>query len=504
MKKIVLLLPILLVACEQNLVPSYSTSFSSSEDLLVYSSSAHSVNSVAVDSFTSDTVEIDFYNLNDFHGAVEHSAENKELGINRLGSFFKTRIAANPHTVITSSGDMWQGSADSNITRGRLVVDAMNMIGFEAMAIGNHEFDWTDTVIHTNRARSNFPLLGINIFDKRTAQRASFADPYTMIQRGGVRIGIIGTIGASLESSILQSAVANYSFVPYTSLVISAAEYLRAQGAKMVILLNHDGQVEQGVLPYVDGVFNGHTHMIRTDHLNYVEGNVTKQRPVYQASANGKAIAHLKFRYDVNLDKVEFIREQSGVITYDNLVNLGAFPSEDPDIKAMYNQYLIDEINAIKNEVVGVANGTFTRAKLGLLAVDEMLEFGRSMSSQVVASFHNSGGIRDTISSGEVTYGGLYKALPFDNELIIVRVTGTQLSWWLSQNLVMKTIANLGTIQANQTYAIISINYLIEKNYEDSFMYPHDLTTTNNTFQYVRERLRLRWLEKGTINASDY
>jgi 2',3'-cyclic-nucleotide 2'-phosphodiesterase (5'-nucleotidase family) len=494
----------LLVACEQNLVPSYSTSFSSSEDLLVYSSSAHSVNSVSVDSILGDTVDIDFYNLNDFHGAVEHNVDNKELGINRLASFFKSRILANPNTVLTSSGDMWQGSADSNITRGRLVVDAMNMSGFAGMAIGNHEFDWTDTVIHSNRIRSEFPLLGINIFDKRTTLRASFAEPYTMIQRGGVRIGLIGTIGASLESSILQSAVANYNFVPYTDLVISAAEYLRSQGAKIVILLNHDGQVEQGVLPYVDGVFNGHTHLIRTDHIQFVEGNVTKQRPVYQASANGKAIAHFKFRYDVNLDSVEFLREESGVITYDNLVSSGEFPIEDPDMKVMYDQYLVDEINAIKNEVIGVANGTFTRAKLGLLAVDEMLEFGRSVSSQVVASFHNSGGVRDTISSGDVTYGALYKAFPFDNELIIVRVTGTQLSWWLSQNLVMKTIANLGTVQANATYAIITINYLIEKNYEDSFMYPHDVFTPNNTFQYVRERLRLRWIEKGTINASSY
>jgi 2',3'-cyclic-nucleotide 2'-phosphodiesterase/3'-nucleotidase len=440
-------------------------------------------------------VEIDLYNLNDFHGAVEFNTNNKELGISRIAGYASIQRDRNPNSLFLSSGDMWQGSADSNITRGRLVVDAMNIIGFSAMAIGNHEFDWTDTYLYLNQERSEFPLLGINIMDKRTNQRAAFADAYTMVERQGVKIGIIGTIGSSLESTILASAVANYDFVPYTNLVMAASQSLRAQGAHLVVLLNHDGQVESGVIPYVDAVFNGHTHRLETLHVS--------GKPVYQASAYGRAIAHAKFIVNRSANTVQFQQSQSGVYTYDDLIRLQQFPQEDPTIATLYDTYLIDEINPIKNEVVGIADGQFTQANLGRLAVDEMLAYGIKQKPEVVASFHNSGGVRASIPSGQVTYGDIYRAFPFDNELVIVAVTGSQLTNWLTQGLYTKTIPNLQPIQSQSIYWIITINFLTEQ-YTTSFRYPHDVDSTINTFAYIREQLKTRWLAEGTIRASDY
>jgi hypothetical protein len=100
-------------------------------------------------------------------------------------------------------------------------------------------------------------------------------------------------------------------------------------------------------------------------------------------------------------------------------------------------------------------------------------------------------------------YNFLYKAFPFDNELMIVEVTGSELLWWLSAGLYMKTIANLTPVETSQTYWIISINFLTEKHLESS-AYPHNLSTIMNTYQYIREQLKTRWLSEGTIRASDY
>jgi 2',3'-cyclic-nucleotide 2'-phosphodiesterase (5'-nucleotidase family) len=472
-----------------------SVVFLASCQTLVPSLSASSLDGLSSSSTSSSVVEIDLYNWNDFHGAVEFNTNNKELGISRIAGYATMQRDRNPNSIFLSSGDMWQGSADSNITRGRLVVDAMNMIGFSAMAIGNHEFDWTDEYLYINQQRSDFPLLGINIIDKRTNQRAGFADPYTMIERQGVKIGIIGTIGSSLESTILASAVAAYDFVPYTNLVIAASQTLKAQGAHLIVLLNHDGQVETGVIPYVDAVFNGHTHRLET---NYVSG-----KPVYQASAYGRAIAHTKFMVNPMTNSVQFLQSQSGVYTYDDLIRLQQFPQENQAVANLYDTYLINDINPIKNEVIGVAEGTFTQANLGRLAVDEMLKFGQQEKPEVVASFHNSGGVRASIASGQVTYGDVYRAFPFDNELVIVAVTGSQLTSWLTQGLYYKTIANLQPIQSQQIYWIIAINFLTEQ-YTTSFRYPHDLDSTINTFAYIREQLKTRWLAEGTIRASDY
>ncbi|MBM3909220.1 MAG: bifunctional metallophosphatase/5'-nucleotidase [Firmicutes bacterium] len=471
------------------------SSFPSSELDISSGASESSTYFASSSASSSPIITLDFYNLNDFHGAVEHNPSNKEIGINRLSNYFKTQLASNPNSIFLSSGDMWQGSADSNITRGRLVVDAMNHLQFSAMAIGNHEFDWTDSYIIQNQLRSNFPLLGINILEKQTQQRASFADASILIERSGIQIGIIGTIGASLESTILTSAVMNYEFVPYTNLVQEESERLRELGADLIILLNHDGNVESGVLPYVDGVFNGHTHRREVFHID--------GKPVYQGQAYGQAISHMRFVFNTVNMVPSFSQNQSGVYTYDYLVSQNRFPTEDPEMKAIYDAYLTNEINPIKNEEIGIAEGAFSRNNLGRLAVEEMLQYGQSVKPEVVASFHNTGGVRASIDDGAVTYGELYKAFPFDNELMIVQVTGEQLSWWLSESLYKRTIPNLTPVNNIQNYWIISINYLTEKHLESS-QYPHDLSSALNTHQFIREQLKTRWQYEGTIRAIDY
>ena len=492
MKRFSIFLPlVILVASCDGVLSSTSSLVTTSSEIISSSSSTVSGST----SQLSPIVTIDLYNLNDFHGAVEHNPSNKEIGINRLAGYFKTQLASNPNSIFLSSGDMWQGSADSNITRGRLVVDAMNQMDFSAMAIGNHEFDWTDEYLFLNQTRSDFPLLGINILDKETNQRAAFADASIMIERSGIQIGIIGTIGASLESTILTSAVAPYDFVPYTNLVKDESQRLKNLGADLIVLLNHDGTVESGVMPYVDAIFNGHTHRREVFHVG--------GKPVYQGQAYGQAISHVRFAFNTANMVPSFIQNQSGVYTYESLSSSNQFPQEDVEMKALYDTYLVNEINEVKNEVIGEADEALTRQQLGQFAVDEMLRFAQTLKEDVVASFHNSGGVRATIDQGQVTYGELYKAFPFDNELMIVEVTGTQLLWWLSAGLYQKTIPNLTPVDENQSYWIISINFLTERHLESS-SYPHDLYTAITTYQYIREQLKTRWLSEGTIRASDY
>jgi 2',3'-cyclic-nucleotide 2'-phosphodiesterase (5'-nucleotidase family) len=178
-------------------------------------------------------------------------------------------------------------------------------------------------------------------------------------------------------------------------------------------------------------------------------------------------------------------------------------------MKALYDQYLEDEINVVKNEVLGTASGYFAKNNLGELAVSTMLEFGSEQGARV--AFHNTGGVRSTISEGTVTYGDIYKVFPFDNELIIVDVTGVELKWWLAQgNYVAgadeftNTFANGDPIDNSSVYKIISINYLTEKHLTEEDQYPHNEDTIINTFAYVRELIKARWQDQGSLDPSDY
>ncbi|MCX5775594.1 MAG: 5'-nucleotidase, partial [Firmicutes bacterium] len=139
----------------------------------------------------------------------------------------------------------------------------------------------------------------------------------------------------------------------------------------------------------------------------------------------------------------------------------------------------------------------------GKFAVQAMLEYGQSLDSGVVASFHNTGGIRASLPSGEVTYGDIYAAVPFDNDVIICTVTGTQLIKWLSRSNYTAgasgtKLANGSSIISTNTYKVIAISYLTE----NTSSYPH--SAEFNTHAFVRDLAKERFKKLSIVNPSDY
>ncbi len=490
-------------------IPSSSSESSSSSSSSESSSSEEEPTSISISESSVDTsswpsepeneiTNLEFYALNDFHGTVEMDSYNGYAGITRLATYFDQQESQHPEeTVLLSAGDMWQGSADSNLTHGALVTEAMNEMNFDAMQLGNHEFDWTDEYITANAELANFPFLGANILDKRTNQIADFVDAYTMVERQGVRIGIIGIIGSSLESSILASAVANYDFINPTSVVPQAANQLRNQGADIVILLNHNGSVDSTLLPYVDAVFCGHTHRAETS----IESGV----PIVQAGSNGYAISSVSLSYNKTTDEVTVQNYDYIDCSDAGILSL----AEDAGVKAIYDRYLT-VTGPIKDEVVGTLTGSMTKANLVKMAVMEMYTYGQAYGAQV--AFHNTGGVRATLGSGSVTYGDVYECFPFDNELIVCTLTGSQLLDWLDHgdytygtNIAKTQLLSGETIVSSGTYKAIVINYLSEKAFSGDYpTYLHDRSKELNTHEYVRELIKQKFLTAGTIVAGDY
>ncbi len=487
---------------------SSSTSIESSSSSSSGSSSSEEVTSISISESSIDTsswpsepekelTNIEFFALNDFHGTVEMNSSYGYAGINRLGTYFQQREAANPEgTVVLSAGDMWQGSADSNLTHGALVTEAMNAMNFEAMAIGNHEFDWTDEYIRANAELADFPFLAANIIDKRTSQIADFADAYTMIERQGVRIGIIGIIDQYVESSILATAVANYNFIDPNLVVPQAASALEAEGADITILLNHSGYVSSSLLPYVDAVFCGHTHRQETS----LESGV----PIVQAGSNGNAVSYVSLSYRKSTDTVTVNDYEYRTASSEGILSL----AENASVKAVYDRYLL--VTApIKNEVIGTVTSSMTKSQLAKMAVREMYDYGQTFGAQV--AFHNSGGVRSSLMSGQVTYGNIYDCFPFDNEIIVCTLTGSELLAWLGHgdvtygtNTTKTKLLSGETIVSSGTYKAIIIDYLSEKAFSDDQIYLHDRAGETKTHEYVRELIKQKFLSAGTINPSTY
>jgi hypothetical protein len=153
---------------------------------------------------------VDFYVINDLHGKLADTDDN--VGADELSTYLKTVMNADDNAVLLSSGDMWQGSSESNLTYGLMMTDWMNYMDFESMTLGNHEYDWGEEYISVNNDSAEFPLLAINVFDKSTGERAEYCDASVIVERNGLKIGIIGAMGdcySSISAMILRRISTN-------------------------------------------------------------------------------------------------------------------------------------------------------------------------------------------------------------------------------------------------------------------------------------------------------
>ena len=91
-----------------------------------------------------ETTNLELYSVNDFHGSFNENRDNGEIGMSKLAAFLKDKV--NQEAVVLSAGDMWQGGVESNLTKGQIIIDSMNYVGFDSMTVGNHEFDWDLTL----------------------------------------------------------------------------------------------------------------------------------------------------------------------------------------------------------------------------------------------------------------------------------------------------------------------------------------------------------------------
>ncbi len=418
------------------------------------------------------TKELDFYNLNDTHGAIENTSE--EPGIAKIATYLKNKKDANPNSyVLTSSGDMWQGSADSNITRGALMTDWMNYMGFSAMALGNHEFDWTIDSITQNQQIANFPFLACNIIDNSTNEEVDWVDPYTTITRNGIRIGIIGAIGEGITNSILASNVKGLTFANPDTYVEKWSKYLKDNGADVILYLYHGSTDEMSdyIGTYCDAAFGAHNH--KNERRTIGRRGV----PAVEAGSNGKYIGHINLKFNFSEKKVSW-----GNYGYDNS-GLSRMSDDGGtlEIKAKY----ANQINTVKNEQVARISRKLDSFydvphyynRYAYRYYNDTVENPQNIYAVVT----NNG--RADISSGIVTYGSIYKALPFDNSLVlfhasgrsIKRITSYASSHWYIPTVSENTINYDNAAQYFQndtTYYILTINYISENESYSSWLRP--------------------------------
>ena len=439
-----------------------------------------------------ETIKFTIYAVNDFHGMIFE--DDNGAGISKLGNYLSN---LNKETsIILSAGDMFQGTAVSSMSRGKVIVDAMNYIGFDAMTIGNHEFDWGDKEIikfvdgDNSNGEAQFPLLAANITDKSTGELASFAKPYAVFEKMGVKIGVIGIIGEDQESDILASYVKNYSFDDELTAIKKYTKILRTtENCDIVIASCHTDtkSINSSIASlsgdyYVDAVINGHTHQQYYGEEGRSNGVAL---PFVQSGCYGRYLGMITLEYNTVSKKVtatnaSTVRAKAACI------------SENKDINQILSSY--QEYIDISLEKLGVSGMYLSKTKGGYWAASVLREAYNGDLGIV-----NTGGIRSNgfpIESGDtITYGDIFEIMPFENMVRIVELRGDVIinkllayggsSYYISNNVNVdnKTINGV-KIDSFKYYKVITIDYLFEQT-NKPFLSGQNRVDTNDTFRDV-------------------
>lgn len=510
---------------EQSSVSSAISSQTASSSV-VSSSISSSESSSSLSSSLSDVKpeKISFYSLNDVHGAIEETPNSSTYfpGMSKLSYKIKNDADYSSSSVLLSSGDMFQGSALSNISEGLCMTDIMSKMGFASMAIGNHEFDWGISKIVTEEQHASFPFLGINIYSKSTGKIASFASPSTIVRRGGAKIGIIGSIMQNISGDISAKMITDISFEADVPLVTAEAKRLKnEEGCDLVIVSTHQGpnSATEAYLDssYIDGVFGGH------DHQKW-ENQDSNGKYYLESSSSGRALSKMVFTLTNGSYKLA-----SASAEWNDKGTISGTDAEVDKVIADYNE----EIKPLMEKVVGYRDGPFCRnsttkydsGSLGNLVTKAMMFFANDSEygndSTVVASFHNTGGVRaDWTSTTKdastglypITIGDLYSTSPFDNLVQAIEVSGSNFilaakSDYHSDNVTLEGYSwylNGTKVDSSATYRVVTIDYLITKSGDPLYKGLDGGENINGNQAFMRDVLAAYLQRVGTIHISDY
>ncbi|MEQ5871387.1 5'-nucleotidase C-terminal domain-containing protein [Sagittula sp. NFXS13] len=378
---------------------------------------------------------------NDFHARFEPiskydsgcSAEDNTAGecfggSARLQTAITDAKARSDNHILVDGGDQFQGTLFYTYYKGKLAAEMMNQMGYDAMTVGNHEFDDGPEVLRGFVDALDFPILMSNADVSGEPLLADTLMKSTVIERGGEKLGLIGLTPQDTDE--LSSPGANIIFTDPSEAVQAEVDKLTEQGVNKIIVLSHSGYgVDQKVAENttgVDVIVGGHTNTLLGD-MEGAEGaypTMVGDTAIVSAYAYGKFLGEL----NVTFDDEGNVTEASGAP-----IIMDAAVTEDEATKSRIAEAAVP-LDEIRNKVIAETSEPIDGSRdvcragecqMGNLVTDAML--ARVKDQGIDLAINNGGGLRASIDGGEVTMGEVLTVLPFQNTLSTFQVTGATL-----------------------------------------------------------------------------
>lgn len=370
---------------------------------------------LAMPVFATQTITI--FHTNDTHGNVEDNGKDI-IGFAKLSSYIEAYKAENPNVIVLDAGDMFQGMPFANVEQGQSIVPVVNLVGYDAMAIGNHEFDYSSENLKSIESQIKFSMLAANI----QKDGAPAFKQYIVKDFDGVKVGVFGMATPETAYKTHPKNVEGYTFQdPIAVAKDMVATLKNEEKVDVVVMVGHMG-VDEGAptsveiaeaVEGIDVIIDGHSH------TTLEEGKMVNNTLIASAETALKKVG----KVEITLEDGKVVERTATLLNYDDLKDTVA------------NEAIINAITEVKANQEAALGEVVGETAVDLVGIREIVRAGESNLGQLMTnamaeetgaqiSITNGGGIRTSIPAGKITKKDLVTVFPFGNTIMVKEIAG--------------------------------------------------------------------------------
>lgn len=394
-----------------------------------------------------DPIRLTVFHTNDVHGWIMPRPDKFQTtrmigGAAALASLI--RAEKGPKLAL-DAGDWWQGTPEGSLTKGAAVASVFNAVGYDAVVIGNHEYDAGSDALRALILKFRMPVLSANTQDA-DGKQVAWAKPWIVKEIAGVKVGIFGLTTSNMRRLAFPQNIAGLRFRGEVEAARESVAALKTKGATVIIAVTHIGLERAGrgrfegdetlarEVPGIDLIVGGHSHTSLDQPIRGENGTLIVQTGSYLVKA-GRAVLEI----DPSTKKV--------VASSGELVEL--WPDrvgEAADVKALV-ALEAEAVGKAFEAVLATAPAAMGRESDRENAVGAWMADCYRESLGVDAALQNGGGIRADIPAGPVTLRTLFNVMPFDNALVRLDMKGADLRAALDHGVGIERIAQVSGVE---------------------------------------------------------
>ena len=393
--------------------------------------------------------ELNILHINDFHSRIESinkfdsTCTAEEEGKNEcFGGAARLKVAIDQkrqeltgkNVLLLNAGDNFQGSLFFTTYKGAAEAEFLNLMKFDAMTIGNHEFDEGEDGLATFLDKVTFPVISSNVLAGYKSKLIDRIKPSLVLDVGGQKVGIVGAV--TNDTAEISSPGDNVLIGIDVDTITTAVQDLKKQGVDKIVALTHVGYPRDlaviAKIPDVDVVVGGHSHSLLSNTDEKAEGPYPTmvdnpggyKVPVVQAGSYSKYLGDLVVTFD-----------DSGVVksAKGDPILIDSKIKPDEAVLARIKE-LGKPIEELKTKIIGKTDASIDGSRescrareceMGDLVTDAMLD--RVKGQGVTIAITNGGGLRASIDAGDVSMGEAITVLPFQNTVATFQIKGADI-----------------------------------------------------------------------------